>query len=395
MKIRFISTMSVRGGGIPSYTGRLVKPMREAGDEVFIQAERDAPLTPFGRAEYVEAIWTHDARYPFQNFRALRRHRDFDLVHVQHEFWLFGGPSTALFFPFLIVLLRLLGKPVLTTIHGVIAKETLARLRQGAPVGGPLWLARAAVSTVTRAILWFSTAVVVHDTFFRDVLVNEYGGRSEKIVVIPHGVDAHLRRVPKTEARSHLALGPGPVALSMGYLAPYKGLEGLVDAFNLLGPHSPDLRLLIAGGPPARNSPEALDYVRNLQARVAPSVASRVKFTGFVEESQMADYFGAADLVVCSHVVPLASSGVLALAQGYGVPVIAPAIPPFTHILTQPDALFPLGAPAAMAEMIERFLRDPAALERLARASEAEAVERDWPVIARRHRELYAQLENR
>ncbi|MGA7861988.1 MAG: glycosyltransferase family 4 protein [Thermoplasmata archaeon] len=392
MKVRMISTMAIRGGGITSYVGRLVEPMRAGGDSVRIQAERDAPFTQFGQHSYVEPIWTHDVRYPFQNFRAVRRDSDYDVVHVQHEFWLFGGPATALLFPLLLLLLRLRGTPVITTIHGVIPKDALARVREGAPVGGPLWVARAAVSAVTRLILWFSTAVIVHDTFFRDALVNEYGGRPDKIVVIPHGVDARLPRVPKAEARTHLGLGPEPMVLSMGYLAAYKGLEGLIDAFNLLGPRDPDLRLVIAGGPPARNSANGAEYVQRLQGRVAPGLAPRVRFTGFVEEPQVADYFGAADLVVCSHVVPLASSGILALAQGYGVPVIAPAIPPFTHILSQPDALFPVDAPVAMAETIERFIHDPGALERLAQASEAEARERDWPVIARRHHELYARL---
>ena len=44
------------------------------------------------------------------------------VVHFQHEFFLYGGISSALLFPLLILLTRLAGIKVIVTMHGVVPR---------------------------------------------------------------------------------------------------------------------------------------------------------------------------------------------------------------------------------------------------------------------------------
>lgn len=392
MKIRFVASMSRYAGGTTTYTDNLATALRGLGEEVVIQSDRN-DLTEFGRRPYVEPVWTRDLRYPLQNLRAARRGAKEEVIHVHHEFYLFGGPSTALAFPALLAGLRLLDRPVVTTLHGVLSRATAkdSRVVHGSAL--PPSLSRAVVTRLQRQIVIGSDAVVVHDDFFRDVLVNECGAPRDRIHVIPHGVRADLTRSDRTEARDRLGIPATTILLLyFGYLARYKGLETLLDAFNLVAPDRPKVELAIAGGPPARNTEDGEAYRRSLEERIAPALRDRVRFTGHVPEGQVADWFSAADLVALAHAVPLAASGVLALAQGYGAALVAPAIPPFLRSVHRPEALYEAGSSTELSQKIGRLVDDPALLRSHGAASRDDGRLASWPSVARQHRELYRAL---
>jgi glycosyltransferase involved in cell wall biosynthesis len=110
------------------------------------------------------------------------------------------------------------------------------------------------------------------------------------------------------------------VILFFGTIAPYKGLEYLLAAFNLIASNDPTYRLVIAGRP--RRGSE--DYWREIEAAIRRSEhASRILQTiEFVRDDQTELYFKAADVVVLPY-LHIFQSGVLFLAYSFGVPVIA------------------------------------------------------------------------
>jgi glycosyltransferase involved in cell wall biosynthesis len=392
MEVRFIASMSEFAGGTMTYTDRLATELVRQGDSVVLQSDR-VGLTDLGRQAYVHPVWTRDYRYPVQNFLAARREGGDDVVHVQHEFYLFGGPATALLFPAMLGLLRLRDRPVVTTLHGVLSESAArdARVLAGASV--PAAVAWPLLSSLQRTIVASSDAVVVHDPFFRDVLVNECGARAETIHVIPHGVTVDLARPPRASARAALGIREGAtVLLSFGYLARYKGLETLLDAFNQVAPARPDLELIVAGGPPARNARDGEAYRASLEARVDAPLRNRVRFVGHVPEAEVPSWFSAADLVVLTHAVPLAASGVLALAQGFGVGVIAPAIAPFVGSVTAPGTLYRAGSPEDLGRVLDTLLAPRSDLAPLAESSRQDGRRASWAAVARQHHELYATL---
>jgi len=392
MKVRFIASMSSFAGGTTTYTDHLAQELRRQGDRVVLQSDREG-LTELGHQAYVRPVWTRDYRYPVQNFLAARRDGGHDVVHVQHEFYLYGGATSALLFPGMLGLLRLLGRPVVTTLHGVLSRRAVNDSRILAGVSIPAAVAWPLLSSLQRAIVAASDAVVVHDAYFRDVLTTECGAPRASIFVIPHGVNVDLPRPTRAMAREECGIpSRAQVLLSFGYLARYKGLETLLDAFNLVAPGQPELELVVAGGPPARNAKDAEAYRASLVSRIDPMLRPRVRFVGHVPEPQVPRWFAAADLVVLTHAVPLAASGVLALAQGFGSAVVAPAIAPFVGSVTAPGTLYAAGSAPDLARVLKARLNDPGGTGPLEEASREDGRRSSWAVVARQHHELYEGL---
>jgi glycosyltransferase involved in cell wall biosynthesis len=136
------------------------------------------------------------------------------------------------------------------------------------------------------------------------------------IVVSPHPTYADLRtRVWTREAaRAELKLD-GKVLLSFGLVRPYKGLLDLIEALPAMLRDS-DVTLLVVG--------EIWGAAEVYHKRVDElGLRDKVRFINrYVANDEVALYFSAADLVVLPY-REATGSGVLQVALGLGVPVVA------------------------------------------------------------------------
>ena len=89
-----------------------------------------------------------------------------DVVSLQHEFGIFGGPAGSQ----LLTLLRELKAPVVTTLHTVLLKPNADQLR------------------VMRELIARSARLVVMTERGRSILQGVYGAPPDKIDLIPHGI---------------------------------------------------------------------------------------------------------------------------------------------------------------------------------------------------------------
>jgi mannosylfructose-phosphate synthase len=114
----------------------------------------------------------------------------------------------------------------------------------------------------------------------------------------------------------------GKVVLSLGRIARNKGYDLLVQAFAEVAARDATARLHLAiGGDRLQAGEEAvLDSCRKLASDLG--VASRVSFSGFVPEADMADLYRAADIfVLSSRYEPFGMTAVEAMACGTPVVV--------------------------------------------------------------------------
>jgi glycosyltransferase involved in cell wall biosynthesis len=150
----------------------------------------------------------------------------------------------------------------------------------------------------------------------------------------------------------------GPMLLTVKRLHPVAGYEDLLTAFSMLASRIPDARLFVAGSGELRQSLE--------QQADAAGIAPRVRFLGLVDNRELPEYYGAADLFVLPS--RLESWGTVMLeALACGTPVVATATAGAreAHEYFGDDLqLTPLEAPENLAAAIER------ALETARRASE-------------------------
>jgi glycosyltransferase involved in cell wall biosynthesis len=104
--------------------------------------------------------------------------------------------------------------------------------------------------------------------------------------------------------------------LYFGLIKPYKGLEYLLAAMPEIIARFPRVLLVIAGEPlMSLAGIERLIAERGLRDHVSLR-------PGFVPDSATAHYLHAADLLVAPY-VRVGTSGVVALAQGHGLPIVA------------------------------------------------------------------------
>jgi phosphatidylinositol alpha-mannosyltransferase len=165
---------------------------------------------------------------------------------------------------------------------------------------------------------------------------------------------------------------------------PRKGLDVLLAALPALLERVPDARLLIAGPGDAAA----------IRGRLDPALQARVDLIGLVSDADKPGVF-ASGAVYCAPNTGQESFGIVLLeAMAAGTPVVASDIDAFRRVLDDGRAgrLFPVGEPAALADLLAGLLRDPAARARLADRGRAEVAGYDWPVIAGRIAGLYQMV---
>jgi glycosyltransferase involved in cell wall biosynthesis len=355
--------------GVASYTANLAGALDAAGARVTVLAEHDPSepdIATDGTLE-VQRVWKRGAgALPGAAAAALATGAP--AVHIQHELFLYGGPTAV---PGIVpALAALRGRNAVVTMHHVVDPQAVDseftathRVRAPAPV------ARAGVAAVQRTIAALADTVVVHEPSFARVVPGA--------AVVPHGVEVP-ERGDRAAARAALGVD-GFCVLCFGFLAPYKGLEAALGAARLAG--DAGIHLVIAGGEHPRLAGDG--YAAGLRA----SAPANVRFTGYVPDEDVARWFAAADVALLPYPQPFASSGPLALALAHGTPVLLSDA--LAATVEAPDELAVATDPAVIAARLQSLAADRGERERLSAAAASLAAGRSWPEIARRHLDLY------
>jgi glycosyltransferase involved in cell wall biosynthesis len=225
-------------------------------------------------------------------------------------------------------------------------------------------------------------ALVVHSDYGRRQLIDALALDPAKVHVIHHGAFDHLTRLPHEQPLpGELAAVTAPVVLCFGLVRPYKGVEGLLDAWRRV----PGAELWIVGRPRMPLEP--------LRARAGASVRFVPRF---IADAELPAYFRRADVVV----LPYSSneridfSGVLATALAFGKPLVVSDVGGFGEVAATGAArLVPPDDPDALGRALTALLNDSSARDRLAAAARAAAAgPYSWEAAARASLDLYRTL---
>ena len=279
--------------------------------------------------------------------------------------------------------LRAAGVAVVQTVHNA---RPHAGERAFAPaaarLGGSEGWAVTAGETATLVALSEATAKALLATR------PELGGR---IRIIPPGIDAPggAGTSDRPTARARLGLdAAAPVALFLGLIRPYKGLDLLLEAFAGVLRGLPEARLVVAGLPRPSFRPYARQIARlGLGERVHTDLR-------YLPQNVMDDYLAAADLVVLPY-RGASQSAVLGAALARDRPVVASATGGLPEMLPEVAAemLVPAGDVAALERAMSRLLGDRAAAAELGRrAGQAAREGCSWARSAAATVELYREL---
>ena len=148
-------------------------------------------------------------------------------------------------------------------------------------------------------------------------------------------------------------IAPGtPLLLFFGFVRPYKGLNVLLEALSAIHVQMP-VHLLVVG--------EIWGSSEKYRAQIQRlGISDHVTLVNeYVPDEHLGHYFRAADVVVLPY-VSATQSGVVQLAFGYGLPVIASRVGGLPEVVRDGETglLVPPGDPGALAAAIVRFFRD-------------------------------------
>lgn len=379
--------------GVASYTKNLASSIMGQGDHnVSVFANRLGHTSQRYTEDGVDVTrcWDGGPRFPFQISRSVLRERNrLDLLHIQYEVFLYGGITSALAFPLLLALLRLSRIPVVITVHQVVPLTGVSKqFLKETGIKGKATILKGGLYLLVRSVVSLSSAVIVHEPIFKHSLTRQYKCNHEKIHVIPHGIEAVENDLDRAKARDVLDIDRERALLFFGYLARYKGLETLIDAF--MGLEDGNYVLFIAGGehPRLLGDPAYEEYIASLKSRAAGS-SGRIRFTGFVPEDDIPFYFSACDVLVLPYTVMMSSSGPLSLCAAYKKPFLASES--LADVVPQPDILFQ-NTPQGLRSKIEEFFNDEALQRQSIAYSERLLQQRSWSEVGRRTRLLYQEV---
>jgi glycosyltransferase involved in cell wall biosynthesis len=172
---------------------------------------------------------------------------------------------------------------------------------------------------------------------------------------------------PVEDLRARFAIG-GPLALYVGNLEPYQGIDLLLDALAQLGPEAP-ATLVVIGGTPA-------DVARYGQKAAALGLTRRAHFAGPRPVRELGGYLEQADILVSPRTLGENTPMKIYSYLASGRSILATDIGSHTQALDASCAVLVPPDPASLAAGLRRLAGDPQLRERLGRAGAARAAER-------------------
>ncbi len=237
---------------------------------------------------------------------------------------------------------RLLGKKIALTAHNV---NTARR------DGCDSWWNRLTLKCQYR----LCNQLFVHTERMKAELVEEFGVRSDRVTVIPYGLNnaVPISALTCEGAKENLRIQKDEkTILFFGRIAPAKGLDCLLDALFQLRKSGNRYRLIIAGRPD-----RCEEYWQSLQARIAAFDSDEVTVrANFIPDQDIEMYFKAADVLVLPY-RHIYQSGVLFLGQSFGLPVLASDVGSLKEEIVKGETgfVFAPGDPSDLASCIEDY----------------------------------------
>jgi glycosyltransferase involved in cell wall biosynthesis len=299
-----------------------------------------------------------------------------DMVCLQHEYGIFGGPAGS----HILHLLRGLKMPVVTTLHTVLREPDANQLM------------------VMEEIAELSDRLIVMSQLSSQFLQEIFKVPGSKIDMVPHGVP-DLPFLDPNFYKDRFGVEGKAVLLTFGLLSPNKGIENVIQALpQILSKHKNAVYLVAGATHPHILRREGDKYRASLLALAKEiGVESQVMFHDrFVSPEEMVEFIGAADIYITPyrHEAQVVS-GTLAYALGAGKAIIST---PYWHAIELLDdrrgALVPFQNPDAIAQRTIELLDTPAIRHAMRKRAYLFAREMVWKRVAQGYMQSFSRVRN-
>jgi glycosyltransferase involved in cell wall biosynthesis len=299
-----------------------------------------------------------------------------DLVCLQHEYGIFGGPAGS----HILTLLRRLHMPVVTTLHTVLREPDSDQ------------------RAVMEEIAALSDRLIVMSRQSSEILQEVFQVPPGKIDLIPHGIP-NLAFTDPTFYKDAFGTEGKDVLLTFGLLSPNKGIENVIRALpDILSRHSNVVYMVSGVTHPHVLRNEGEKYRNSLQQLAKDlGVEKSVIFRNrFVSPEELVELIGAADIYITPYkhkgqVV----SGTLAYALSAGKAIIST---PYLHAMELLDeergVLVPFDDPQAIAKKTIELLDNGTARHAMRKRAYLYTRDMVWNRVAQQYMGSFERVYN-
>lgn len=377
MRVAIVSTYPPRACGIGTFSRDLRESLLGAEgvtavDLAAIVRDPDAEQAP----EVAVSI-EQDQRGDYAAAARLLDRRGVDVVVIEHEYGIFGGPDGE----HVLSLARQLHQPVVLTLHTVLSVPSVGQ------------------AETLRALCDLSTLVCVFTETARRMVLEARLVRPERVRVVPHGGPTEL--LPKGNGRRRLRLprrhADEPVRsidedrcvlATFGLISPGKGIETAIEAMPAIVERHPKAVYVVAGQTHPEVAKQHGEEYRLTLERLARDLdlGDHVVFDDrFLTVDDLSSMLEATTI----YLTPYRSreqivSGALTFAIVAGCPTISTPYFYAEDLLgSGAGVIVPFDDPEALAEAVNDLLDDPERLEQVRRRASEVGSEMAWPQVGR------------
>jgi len=367
MNIGIISSYLPIHCGIATYSSYLIEELRRLRNRVYIVCHKGGKgLDCYPAFNYDDPDLSHKAFMAMMKFVP-------DLVHIQHEYGLFGEQRGMNIIP-LAYKFRLSQIPVVITLHTVLKECGYEE------------------QIIEKALVEIADATIVHEQYQRDLIIGRVGYQ-DKIWVIPHGA----RQIkPASNAKEKLGLMDKKVVLLAGYFRRSKNFERVVRIFPKVTEAVDDAFLLIASG---ARKPEDITYRDEFLEFVANSrTKNNIKvLLGPFSKQKFDLILSSADVAVLPYLKG-AQSGIMAHCFAFAKPIVVSSdVQAMADLVQKTRSGLVAWTNSELAEAIITILTDKNLAKEFSDNARRHVKKRvSWQIIASRHMDVYNKiLKNR
>ncbi len=374
MNIAILSTYPPRECGIASFSSDLRDNLIRFNENIEIIAITDNNADYDYPPEVVFQI-SQDERASFISAAGFVNESSIDIVIIQHEYGIFGGPDGSYVLDFA----KKLEKPFIVITHTVLPKPSLGQKQVLAELGSMA----IGVSCMTKRAA--------------GLLENIYHIPKSKLCVIPHGV--HYFEPKDREYLKQQYGYTGKIIVStFGFLGPGKGIENCIKALSKLVQKYPNILYLVLGKTHPSLSKKYGESYRNLLLNLVENLGltENIDFVNqYLPLDKLGDYLYMTDVYVTPYPnKDQAVSGTLTYAVGCGRAIVSTPYEYAIEILGGARGLIAQDSnnPSELATLIEKIINDPVLKQNLEQKTRNLGEKMTWSNVAQQYINFLNQL---
>lgn len=373
-KIVFLSTFPPTQCGIATYTQDTIKGITDVFGKSVTCEICELVNEPKAKPTQAFTLNTKDKAEYAKVAEQINNDKSVKLVHIQHEFGLFGGN----YGDYLLDFLNVIKKPLTYTFHSVIQNPNNE------------------LKTFVKLLLSYSNSVFVMTHQSKEILMKDYDIDEKIITCVPHGTHIVIYETPD-QAKEKFNIQDRKVLSTFGLLGEGKNIETGLQALPKIIEKEPNVLYLIIGKTHPNLIKDGVDAYRDkLEGIVADlNLKDNVRFINqYLDTSELLDYLKATDVYLFTSKDPnQAVSGTFSYAMSCACPMVASKIPHTLEVLTSDcGILVDIGNVDQFAEETIKLLADDTLREEMGINAFTKMRASSWENVAITHMNTYKTL---